>query len=622
MKLKSTFLLLSLLIGVKMFASDFKLSDPKDIALRPVQNSHRNLLDLSGVWKFKKDSSNVGEKEHWFEGLTDYRSIAVPGSWNEQFSDMRDYMDWVWYETETYVPSSWKGQNIYIRVNDATYAAKIWINGKPVGYHEGCHLPFAFDISSFINWDESNRIVIQVENQLSPDRVPTGNVSGGSFDSFPKANYDFFPYAGLNRSVLLYSVPNVRIKDITVSPGVEGKTGLMDILVETSDKATKGKVIVTGDDKNIEVPFKLKSEEALVNVKIPGVHLWNPDDPFLYSVKVILGDEKDPQDMYELKTGVRTVSVNDKQILLNGKPIFLKGFGKHEDFPVLGRSSSNSLIVKDLELMKWVGANCCRTTHYPYDEENYYLADQEGFLLIGETPGVGLYFTGDKEQLAKRQAAMKRYIEEMVLRDKNHPSVIMWCIANEPNEVAQLGQASIIDKKEKEQAYREFEKMFTQVRKMDKTRLVSYVGVMMGPTDWFKLTDVICINRYWGWYSTPGNIEQGAKTISMEIDRLHRKFNKPVMVTEFGADAYAGFHSDQPEMFTEEYQKELIKAYLDVADSKDFVTGMLVWNFADFKTSQNLIRFGGYNLKGVFTRDRRPKMAAHYLRERWTQQKK
>ncbi len=598
------------------YAQEFELSNPKDIALNPVQNNYRNLLDLSGIWKFKKDSAHIGEEEQWYNGLKDTRSISVPGSWNSQFDDMCDYLDWVWYETETYIPSGWNGQRVFLRVNDATYAAKIWINGKAVGFHEGCHVPFAFDISGVINKGKLNKIVIQVENKLSPGRVPTGNVKGGSFSSYPATNYDFFPYSGLNRRVLLYSVPEDYIKDITIKPDFEGSKGKLEVLVETVGKESDGKIIVSGEDKNIEVPLLFENNKARVQVEIPNVRLWSHDDPYLYSVNVSLGRKK-LKDYYTLKTGVRTVSVDENHILLNGKPIFLKGFGRHEDFPVLGRSCSNSLIVKDFELMKWTGANSFRTTHYPYAEENYNLADEEGFYVIGETPGVGLYFTGDSVELEQRQRAMERYIEEMYQRDKNHPSIIMWCVANEPNDKVQIGQGMPPDREEKKRIYKEFEKHFTHFRELDDTRLVMYVGVMMGPMDWFKLTDVIAINRYWGWYTTGGDIESGARTLSTELDRLHRKFNKPCMLTEFGADAMVGFHTVKSEMFTEEYQMEFIKAYLDVADTKDFVTGMQVWNLADFKTGQWMLRFGGYNMKGVFTRDRKPKMAAHYLRERW-----
>ena len=155
MKFKLFYGILFVALSMNVPAQQFKLANANDIALYPQQNNFRNTLDLSGIWKFKKDSLGVGEKEKWFNGIKDYRSIAVPGSWNEQFDDMRDYLALAWYETETYMPAGWKGQRIFIRVGSATYAAKMWINGTPLGQHEGGNLPFAFDISPLVKWNES-----------------------------------------------------------------------------------------------------------------------------------------------------------------------------------------------------------------------------------------------------------------------------------------------------------------------------------------------------------------------------------------------------------------------------------------------------------------------------------
>jgi len=301
---------------------------------------------------------------------------------------------------------------------------------------------------------------------------------------------------------------------------------------------------------------------------------------------------------------------------LNGKPIFLKGFGKHEDFPIFGRGSAYPVIVKDFSLFKWIGANSFRTTHYPYDEEFLHMADREGILVIDEIPAVGLYFDGDEGELESRQAMCRQYINELYSRDKNHTSVIMWCVANEPSKSAKIGIQTESSGDDKSFDY--LSELFQMFRDKDPTRLVTFVGVMMGPANWHTLSDVVCINRYWGWYTNTGDLKGGLQVLNGELDRMHRKYKRPVMVTEFGADSHAGMHAYDAEMYTEEFQRDLIKGYLDIADSKDYMAGMHIWNFADFKTGQNMIRFGGYNLKGVFTRDRKPKMAAHYLRSRWT----
>ncbi len=618
MKKKYTILCVFILIFMGLHSQGFKDAIPKDIALVPIQNQYRNSVDLSGIWKFKVDSLNKGIQNEWFNGLQEGRQIAVPGSWNEQFTDLRDYLNWGWYEKDFFIPNSWKGDDIYIRVNDATYLAKIWINGKEVGQHEGCHVPFAFKLNDYIHWDSENKISIQIENIQSPSRVPTGAVEGSSFGNYPNANYDFFPYSGLNRNVVLYSLPvKGYIRDITVRPDIHNNTGIMNIQVEKVGNVKSGKIIVKGFGQTITDHIQFNKDFAEARIEIPNAKLWSPETPDLYDVEVVLEGGGKKIDEYSLKTGVRTVSVDENHVYLNDEKIFLKGFGKHIDFPVLGRGTADPVMVKDFELMKWTGANSFRTTHYPYDEAFYNFADQQGFMIIAETPSVGLILGGDSLQFLERQRICKQYLHEVIYRDKNHPSVIMWCVANEPNDKAQLGIGGPTPKAVKEKAYTSFKEHFDLTKSLDPTRLVIYVGPMMGPKYWFELTDVIAINRYWGWYTSPGSIENGSTVLSSELDRLHRKFKKPCMVTEFGCDTYAGMHAEEPEMFTEEYQVEFVKAYLDVADSKDYVAGMHIWNFADFKTSQSIIRVGGYNLKGVFTRERKPKMAAHYLRSRW-----
>lgn len=610
-------------------AQSSRYADPARIALFPQQNDVRNTLKLSGIWTFRKDSLDVGEKEGWQNGLKEVasgvarsgvvRTIAVPGSWNDQFTDSRDYLGRVWYEKETFVPSSWRGQRIFIRVGSATYAAKLWLNGQPIGQHEGGQVPFAFEISSQIKWETTNRLTIQVENILKPSRVPTGNVQGGPFSNYPKSNYDFFPYAGLHRDVWIYSIPAAAsIKDVTVKTAFTGTTGSIDVVVDTEGKVAQGNITISRNGQRYDMPVRFSGNRATATISIPNVRLWSPDDPYLYTVDVTLGTGKTRLDHYSLETGVRTISASDKQLLLNGKPIFLKGFGKHEDFPIFGRGSANPVIVKDFSLMKWTGANSFRTSHYPYDEEFMRMADREGFLVIDEIPAVGLYFHGDTTELAQRQVMCKQYINELITRDKNHPSVIMWCVANEPfpRDVSVTGGPG--GREATPQSIALFKELFALVKQRDPTRLATLVGVMGGPAEWVGLGDVMCLNRYYGWYTHSGDLAGATKILALEADALHKRFNKPVIFTEFGADTYPGMHADESEMFTEEFQTNYLKLYLDFAASRDYITGMHVWAFSDFKTSQAIIRFGGVNYKGVFTRDRKPKAAAYYLRSRWT----
>ena len=595
--------------------------------LFPQQNDCRNTLDLSGFWSFKLDPNEVGETENWFNGLTDARQIAVPASWNEQFEDTRDYLGMAWYVQTTFVPSNWKGQRIFLRVGSANYAAKVWVNGHLVGEHLGGHLPFSFEISEQLNWQAENMVAISVENHLKPTRVPPGNVQGGAMStmmgSYPSANFDFFPYAGLHRPVSLFALPKTHIEDVTVVTDLEQSTGIVNVTVKQANGNLEGKVKLEGEGVGLESELTFSEGEATASFSIPDARLWSPHDPYLYKLDITLSDGGETVDRYDLDIGIRTVEVRGKELLLNGEPIFLKGFGKHEDFPIHGRGLNRPLLVRDNSLFKWLGANSYRTAHYPYSEEALQLADREGILIIDETPAVGLFFEDGPENIATRLEQCKQQLSSLIARDKNHPSVIMWSVANEPFPPHMIqrfmgGEVPPLDPATTDF----FKELFEVARTQDPSRLATVVGIHGCPTEWLELSDVIFINRYYGWYSEAGQIEVGKEKLADEVDALFNQLQKPIVISEFGTDTVAGSHSNPPEMFTEEYQVEFLRAYLDVADERDFMVGMHVWNFADFKTGQGTRRVNGLNLKGVFTRDRRPKMAAHFLRERWFEEAK
>ena len=593
--------------------------------LYPQQNDVRNVLDLSGFWDFKLDPDDAGESAEWFNKLDDPRAIAVPASWNELYQDTRDYLNTAWYAREFYVPQGWRGQAISLRVGSANYAAKVWINGQYAGAHEGGHLPFACEITEHVAWGQPNTVVIQVEGKLTPTRVPPGNVErggmGGFMGSYPNASFDFFPYTGIQRPVLLYAVPQQHIEDVTVVTEISEADGVVHVSVKQTGSNHPGQVALTGAGYTGEAPLTFTDGVAEVTLTVPDARLWSPDDPHLYQLTVTLYDGPQTLDRYTLDVGIRSVAVEGDKLLLNGKPIFLTGFGRHEDFPVHGRGLNMPLIVKDYALLKWIGANSYRTSHYPYSEEQMMLADREGILIIDEIPAVGLTFGDGEANIQTRLTQCKEQMAELVARDKNHPSVIMWSVANEPvppnmmrlltgegggEEGVALGTAF-------------FQEMFDLTRALDSTRPITVVGMMGCPVEWLALSDVVCINRYWGWYTQSGRLDQGAALLAQELDALNEQLGKPIIITEFGADTLAGMHSDPPEMWSEEYQVEFLRRYLDAASTRPFVAGLHVWNFADFKTGQGTHRAGGLNMKGVFTRDRRPKMAAHFLRERWTQ---
>jgi beta-glucuronidase len=209
-----------------------------------------------------------------------------------------------------------------------------------------------------------------------------------------------------------------------------------------------------------------------------------------------------------------------------------------------------------------------------------------------------------KEGYEHRLQLCRQYIQELVDRDKNHPSVIVWSLANEPH--SRLPEAKPF-----------FRELYDLCKSLDSTRpatLVSYVGL---EEESFEFVDLLCLNRYYGWYTESGRLEDGYANLEKEIDALYAKFKKPLVLSEYGADTVPGHHAQPPDMFSEEYQAEMLAQYSRILRNKPYVVGEHVWNMCDFQTSQGVRRMGSMNLKGVFTRDRRPKLAAHRLREIW-----
>ncbi len=592
---------------------------PLPCSLQPQQNATRSVLELAGLWDFQLDPDGIGEARGWEAALPAPTLIAVPGSWNEQFQETRDYTGAAWFQTRTTIPRAWRGQRIALRVGSAVYQARVWIDGRPVGEHQGGHLPFAFEITSAAAWDRPMTITIRVDNTALPTRVPpAGNSVPGHAANFPDVNYDFFPYSGVHRAVTLYTTPVTYITDITVVPGFDGAEGLLHLRVTASDNF-HGHGLAKTDGAAASLVFI--AGEANATLRIPNVRVWSPASPHLYPLQVSLGDDAAPTDTYGLEVGVRTVEVRGDQLLLNGQPIQIRGAARHEDFPINGRGLNLPVAVRDIQLLKWIGGNAFRTSHYPYAEETMRLADREGMLVIDEIPAVKLYFGDSDANIQARLTQCRQDIEELITRDKNHPSVIMWCLANEPtsNKFVNAGGADLpLDDAYKAKGLAFFQALFGHARELDQTRPFTITAMSATEMGWAELSDVICLNRYSGWYSHPGDPQAAGSVLAPELDALHARLGKPIMMTEFGAETIAGVHAEPPEMWSEEYQTALIASVLDACATRPFVVGTQVWCLCDFKTAQATGRAGGLNQKGVFTRDRRPKMAAHYLRGRWT----
>lgn len=588
--------------------------------LYPVMNGIREKFDLTGIWDFQTDPDGVGEQNGWFNGLDNPRPMAVPGSWNEQYADLFGYLGLGWYVTRTFIPATWQNQRTFIRVGSACYFGTVYVNGVKVGSHEGGHLPFAFEITHQIKWGEQNIIAISVENELKPTRVPSGNMPGGStmsmFASTPATTFDFYPFAGIHRPVVIYAVPNTYIEDITVMTEISGADGIVKVKVKLNTPAAgPGSVQLTGGDTNIKANLAFLEEVAEATLNVPKAHFWSDKHPYLYDLAIQTRDDR-----YDLKIGIRTIAVDGGKILLNGQPVKMNGFGRHEDFIASGKGLNLPLMVKDYQLMRWTGANSYRTSHYPYSEEEMQLADREGFLIIDEIPAVSLQMS-DEANNPERLRMCLQQIEEMITRDKNHPAVVMWCVANEPMPknfgVGALGESDPLSEAANLPGKIFLDAEMAHARELDPTRLVTIVTVMGGPQNWMENCDVVCMNRYWGWYTLGGQLDIARKMLAKEFDQVWERWHKPIIMTEFGADTIPGYHAEQGIMWTEDYQADYIRFHLEVAAEREFVAGMHVWNFADFAAVQSIARVGGVNHKGIFTRTRTPKMATHVLREFW-----
>ena len=410
--------------------------------LYPLQNHIRNVLDLSGLWQFQLDPREEGETRGWYKELPEPRYIAVPSSWNDLFDDARDYLGLAWYLTSVWIPSGWRGQRIFLRVGSANYAARVWVNGSFATEHVGGYVPFVADITDQIAWDQKNVVAVSVENKQLPGRVPAGPSSAGGIFAgtfYPETTYDYFPYAGLHRPVQLYSAPTVHIDDVTVATSIDGSDGIVTVTVRTSGEYTgTGRARV--NEREVGLDFQGGTAEA--RVRVPSARFWSPEDPYLYPLTVTLDDGKRVSDAYSLEVGIRTIEVRGDQLLLNGRPISLRGWGRHEDFPVSGRGLHLPALIRDFELLKWAGGNTYRTAHYPHSEEEMLLADRLGVLVIDEIPDAELNFATSDELIAEWRTQCQQDLRDMIARDKNHPSVIMWSIANEPNVGVALNRVS------------------------------------------------------------------------------------------------------------------------------------------------------------------------------------
>lgn len=582
--------------------------------LYPTLTKTRSLYDLSGLWQFKLGDHNPEDC------LSTEDVMVVPTSFNDVVvdKDKRNHIGDFWYERLVDLPKLAKDDEWILRFGSVTHNAIVYVNGRELASHKGGFTPFEVVVPEDLYQDHQIRISVRANNILDYSTLPVGNYSeerqeDGSMKKVVKENFDFFNYAGIHRPVKLVARPKTHISDITITSDLSDdlKTADLSIAVETSAAVDAIQVTILDEERQVV------GQTNDGHVKLDCVHLWEVLDAYLYTARIEISVDGQIVDTYDEPFGVRSVHVADGQFFVNHKPVYFKGFGKHEDTFINGRGLNEAANLMDMNLLKEIGANSFRTSHYPYSEEMMRLADRMGILVIDEIPAVGLFqnFTASLDLTPKdmgtwtvmeTKKAHEQAIQELVKRDKNHPSVVMWVVANEPAS-HEAG------------AHDYFEPLVALYKELDpQKRPVTLVNILMATPDRdevMDLVDVICLNRYYAWYVDHGDLAKGEAGLRKELLEWQSKFpDKPILMTEYGADTLPGLHSMWDIPYTEEFQCDFYAMTHGVFDEIPNLVGEQVWNFADFETNLMIFRVQG-NHKGLFSRNRQPKQVVREFKK-------
>ncbi|XP_059480190.1 beta-glucuronidase-like isoform X2 [Neocloeon triangulifer] len=563
--------------------------------------------------------------------------MPVPSSFNDitTSAELRDFVGVSWYQRQFIVPTEWlkntdraspQTRKVVVRFGGVHYNAVVWVNGAKMIEHEGGHLPFEVDVSDVLDGSK-NCLTVAVNNTLFNHSIPQGEIfRPNNTDLYPadyvvnKYTFDFFNYAGIHRPVHIISLPLIGVEDISVSTTRLSRRGSdsgqvtlkYEVLLTEPSWTTASKCIVTMLDADgiVKTSAELdifQQKQCKGTIQLAEAKLWwpsgsRPDPGYRHTFQVQIFAAHELFDYYELPFGIRTVTWDNNEIYINSEPFYLKGLGRHEDFDIRGKGFDLPLAIKDHNLMKWLGLNGYRTSHYPYAEEILDLSDQYGFVVISESPAVNLV-NFDDELLAKHKLVMA----ELIARDKNRACVIAWSLSNEARSFQPA-------------AGKYYKELVAFAKNLDTERPVTMVtNVKFGQDQGAQYMDILALNRYFSWYSDTGSLQLIKQQMINEVSQWREEYHKPLLISEYGADCVAGYHSDPPVIWTEEYQSELLKLNFEAFDQlrqSGNLVGEMVWNFADFQTAQGYKRANG-NKKGLFTRDRKPKSAAHVLRERY-----
>lgn len=543
----------------------------------------RKTFLLDGIWDFAPDESNVGEAEKWYEKFPENGFlVTVPACINNRLGLM-EFQNIAWYKKEFYADGA-----ITIKFNSVTEYAKVFLDGKYLGDHYGSFTAFEFDVNAE---QGMHTLVIRIDSRSTEDTIPLWAV-------------DWHHYCGILRSVEVSSFTSVAIKSVRADYELSDdlKTAEVSVYVKlknclSEDCSKAVRVDIDGRKIGEETVTIQDCEELCIKTRIDNVRLWDLYKPELYTISVSTDDD----DLID-RIGFRKIEVKGKQILLNKKAVKIMGVNRHEEHPDWGFAMPALLNQKDMDILKNLGVNAVRGSHYPNTKLFVDMCDSEGILFWSEIPMWGF----NKESL-ERPLVIERGLtmhSEMIEQYYNHPSIVIWGMHN---EVAT----------DSEQGYSITEKFVKHVKTLDSSRLVTYATNRILKDDCLSLIDFISINQYVGWYE--GDIKDWPDFMVEMKKYLKEKgvSDKPVVMSEFGVGAMFGTKTFEELRWSENYQVEFYKHTLDIFLNDEDISGVYLWQFADIRSNAkwSLLRSRSFNNKGLVNEYRQPKLAYYKVKE-------
>ncbi len=576
---------------------------------------------INDGWKFHKGECEAAVSTAYDDST--WNSIHLPHTWNtDAYVEKKYYQGTGWYRRMLTLPQSWKGKQIFLKLDAASKAATIHINGKNVGEHAGGYTASTFDITPFCTFGTPNSLAIRVDNARQ---------------DIPPISGDFTFFGGIYRDVWLTAVPKQHFHLTN-----HGSDGIFISTPQVSQE--KGTILIRGEVKNdANQKASLELEHTVYNpdgsiahtkkqsiqikagelysfrtetAPIPSPKLWTPETPHLYRVESILRDKKTKTilDHSNHHTGFRWFNFDGEQgFCLNGKPYKLRGICRHQDQKPIGVALTDEMHRRDMKLMKEMGANFIRISHYPQDDALLEMCDKLGMLAWEEIPIIDI--VPDTPGYAEN---CERNLREMIRQHYNHPSIITWGYMNEILLVTQRRYTKEEELKPVLERTLALAKRLEDVLKEEDTTRVStmafhgsnsYNEVGLG-----SITDIVGWNLYQGWYG--GDLTGFERFLTEQ----HQKYpSHPMIVSEYGAGSDRRLHSLQPHAFdfSIEYQQKYLEHYLPVLEETPYICGGTHWNFIDFSSALRDESMPRINNKGLVYADRTPKDVYYYYKAAW-----